>query len=146
MCAETRLIPSTYTCTHTHEKKGTSNTKSRVYFWRTIRFFQACFCHYHSWSSSCLKSAGRRTAQHSLCTEWDGYGGMMEKAGAVIGATLVPQRERETERWRGIERRGQQQQQMRRQKSLLTLFPRLDPNSFCSVFISTSPFCLNQSV
>lgn len=38
-----------------------------------------------------MKSAGRRTAQHSLCTEWDGYGEMMGKAGAVIGATLMPQ-------------------------------------------------------
>lgn len=99
---------------HTH-KKWTSSTKSRVYFWRTILFFQACFCHYHSWSSSCLKSAGCRTAQRSLCTEWDGYKEMMEKPGAVIGAELVPKRckkkQKKEKRRRELERRGQQQWQ-----------------------------------
>lgn len=56
------------TCTHTHaHTPQTSSTKHGVYFWRTVLFFQACFCHYHSWTSSCLKLAGCRTASRSLC-------------------------------------------------------------------------------
>jgi len=53
-CAETRPP-----CLFTQQKRDDRQHKEQsVYFWRTIRFFQACFCHYHSWSSSCLKSAG----------------------------------------------------------------------------------------
>lgn len=59
MCARAR--------THTNTHSPTSNTKRGVYFWRTVLFFQACFCHYHSCASSCLKLAGCRTAPSSLC-------------------------------------------------------------------------------
>lgn len=53
-----------------------------------------------------MKSAGRRTAQCSLCTEWDGCEEMMGKAGAVIGATLVPEREKKKRRTNREKERG----------------------------------------
>lgn len=125
--------------THNHRKKrrgggGTSNTKSRVYFWRTILFFQACFCHYHSWSSSCLKSAGRRTAQRSLCTEWDVL--TSRWWGKQVLWLRPSQCQRGRKRDGGEWREGGSSNDDC--ESSLTLFPRLDPDSVWLVFISTS--------
>lgn len=121
---------------YSHKKNGHSNTKSRVYFWRAILFFQACFCHYHSWSSSCLKSAGRRTAQHSLCTERDGYKEMMGKAGAVIEAMLVPEGgENETDR-------NKEEGAATTTQSFLTFFLWLDHQLHLISFHFHFPCCL----
>lgn len=105
MCWVSTPASHMYTCMNTTPTttKRTSNTKSRVYFWKTFPFFQACFCHHHFWSRSCLKSAGHRTAQHSLSTERGGFTEMMEKTGAVIGLTLKPRNGRRNGRnvWGG---------------------------------------------
>lgn len=59
-----------FQCSYTHNTQtdghNNNNTKRRVFLEDSF-IFQACFCHYHSWTTSCLKSAGCRTLKQSLC-------------------------------------------------------------------------------
>lgn len=100
-------------------KKTAATQRAAVYFWRTFLFFQACFCHYHSWSRSCLKSAGRRTAQR--CAQ----SGTCTARWGKQAASSCQRRRKRGERTDGRTdgRRG---------------CSDLDPNSVWLVFISTS--------
>lgn len=110
-----------------------------MYFWRTLLFFQACFCHYHSWSSSCLKSAGRRTAQPARCAQ---SGTCTARWGKQAPSSCQRRRRRRKrqKKKRGAGGRRERKKGRGSQRARWELRD-LDPNSVWLVFISTSRCC-----